>query len=139
MIVAEDDRPLVQPVVDALADVDGGESDDRRSAGAAVLVASPRAAASSSVDELLASWTQDHQAGSVLIVLVGGELHWDTHTNSFDAAASTALSRNAQRLFVTRPLWFDARGGVSAHLAARLLAAGPGSKAECPVHTGDDG
>ena len=134
VIVADDDRPLVQRLVDALADAGGAAFDDPRAARAAVLVAPPRAAASPSVDQLLTAWMQDHQAGSVLIVVVGGELHWDIATNSFDAAASTALSTLAQRLFTTRPLWLDAQGGVSAHLTARLLAAlGPEGQAECPA------
>jgi TIR domain len=124
VIVADDDRPLVQPLFDVLADVGSGGYDDRRGeARGVVLIASPRAAVSSSVDRLVTAWVRDHHADSVLIVLVGGDLHWDIAANSFDAAASTALSPSVQRLFRTRPLWLDARGGVSADLVARVLTA----------------
>jgi hypothetical protein len=135
VIVADDDRPLVQPLYDVLADVGSSGSDDRRGeARGVVLIASPRAAVSSSVDRLVTAWVRDHHADSVLIVLVGGELHWDIATNSFDAGASTALSPSVQRLFRTRPLWLDARGGVSADLVARVLAAlAPEGHSECPA------
>ena len=124
VIVADDDRPLVQPLVDALAD--GGRGvvfDPDPRAEAALLVASPRAAATDHVERLLTTWTNAHPAQSVLIVLVDGDLHWDIETDSFDEAASSALSPAAQSRFVTRPLWLDARRGVSPHLATRVLAA----------------
>jgi len=124
VIVAADDRPLVQPLVDALADGRRGvvfDLDPR--ADAALLVASPRAAATDHVERLLTAWTDAHPAQSVLIVLVDGDLHWDIETDSFDEAASSALSPLAQSRFTTRPLWLDARRGVSPHLATRVLAA----------------
>ena len=123
VIVADDDRPLVEPLVDALGDTGGVVFDPDEVAHTAVLVASPRGAVSDHVDRLLAAWTNEHPATSVLIVLVDGDLHWDIDAHSFDAVASTALSRDAQARFVTQPLWLDARSGMGAHLVTRVLAA----------------
>jgi hypothetical protein len=115
VIAADDDRPRVKPLVDALVD----RVDD---ATAALLVASPSAAASEEVDDELSAWMERHPAGSVLIVLIDGELRWDNATNAF-AAASTALSPRSQRRFSTRPLWLDGREGVDGNLRTRVLAA----------------
>ncbi|HEX4980487.1 MAG TPA: toll/interleukin-1 receptor domain-containing protein [Ilumatobacteraceae bacterium] len=123
VIAADDDRQLILPLVDALAGIGAVGFDPPSLAEVALLVASRRAAVSADVDRLLAAWTDDHPAESVLIVLVDGELHWDIDANSFDAVASNALSHDAQSRFVTRPLWLDARGGMTAHLVTRMLAA----------------
>ncbi len=123
MIAADEDRHLLEPLADALAAVGGAVLDDVRGADAAVLVASPRAAGSPDVDRLLGAWTADHPTTTVLVILVGGELEWDLAADTFDAAATTALSGVAQEMFGTRPLWLDARGGIDAALARRALAA----------------
>jgi hypothetical protein len=123
VIVADDDRPLVEPLVDALGDTGGVAFDLGAVAHAAVLVASPRAAMSDHVDRLLAAWTTEHTAASVLIVLADGDLQWNLAADSFDAGASTALSRDAQARLLTRPLWPDARRCVGTHLVTRVLAA----------------
>ena len=133
VIVADDDRRLILRLVDALAEIGAVGFDPPSLATAAVLVASPRAAASADVDRLLTAWTDEHPAENVLIVLVDGDLQWDIEANSFDAAASSALSRDAQLRFATRPLWLDARGGVTARFVIRILAAlAPGEKVDLP-------
>ena len=140
VIVADDDRRLILRLVDALAKIGAVGFDPPSLAEAAVLVASRRAAVSADVDRLLTAWTDEHPAENVLIVLVDGDLQWDIAANSFDAAASSALSRAAQLRFATRPLWLDARGGVTARLVTRMLAAlAPEDKADLPRATCQEG
>jgi hypothetical protein len=118
MVAAEEDRPLVRPVVDAVTGRGLSIVQDPDVAEAAVLIASPRAAASAEVDRLLDSWT-----GDVVVVLIDGVLEWDTVSDAFDPAATTALSARAQRRFSTRPLWLDGRAGIDRPLAIKLAAA----------------
>jgi TIR domain len=123
MVVAEADRPLVRPIVEAITRRDAEVVDEPSAADAAILIASPTAAVSDEVDRSLAAWTQRRPASDVLIVLVAGGLEWNTEEDAFDPTVTTALSARAQRLFATRPLWLDGRSGIEAPLAAKVAAA----------------
>jgi hypothetical protein len=123
MVVAEEDRPLVRPIVEAVTRRGADVVDEPDEADAAVLMASPRAAASAEVDRLLAAWTERNPAGDIVVVLLAGRLDWNMADDAFDPAATTALSSPAQGLFATRPLWLDARGGIDGPLAAKVAAA----------------
>lgn len=134
LVVADDDRPVVRSLADALAEVGSDVVDDVTAARAAVVFASTRAASSARVNDLLTRWAAQHAMARTIVVLLDGELFWDAQTNAFDVAATTALPPVAQRAFATRPLWLDARGGFSAPLVTRLVAAlVPDAVARCSV------
>jgi hypothetical protein len=121
VLAVDEDRPLVQPFIDAIAARGVAVTNDGRGADVALLIASPHTAASRSVDELLVDFVRANGPARVLLILVAGDIAWNDKADRFDPASTTALSPATQPLFTTRPLWLDAREGFSDELAERVV------------------
>lgn len=70
-----------------------------------ILMASPRAAASSWVQREVEYWQAHREQATFLIVLTDGTITWDHATGDFDWARTTALPPQLRGWFDTEPLW----------------------------------
>jgi hypothetical protein len=132
VIIAEEDRPRAALLLEALGAVDDRPSPDAAIAEAAVLVASRHATRSAAVDAEVSTWMGVHDAAAVLVVLLDGELAWDDQADTFDSATTTAISPVVQRCFHTRPLWLEARAGITTHVVVRVVGAVTSRDPRCP-------
>ena len=74
-----------------------------------ILLASPKAAASSWVEKEVDYWRRNKSAHYVLIALAGGVIAWDEAAGDFDWTSTTALPVAVSRVFDTQPRWVDFR------------------------------
>lgn len=74
-----------------------------------ILFASPQSARSPWVDKEVAWWRRGPRAGKLLLVVTGGELHWDHARGDFDPARSTCLPPSLYGFFEAEPRWVDLR------------------------------
>jgi len=93
-----------------------------------VLLASPAAAQSRWVQFEVESWLSFAGADRILLVLLDGEIHWDTESNDFDWIRTSALPRSLAGRFPSEPLYADlrihsARGSIKGFRNVRLVAA----------------
>lgn len=78
-----------------------------------ILLASPRAAASSWVDKEIRHWCATKPAGTILPVVTEGTWEWDEEASGFDAA-STAVPPALREVFAEEPRFVDLRWARSA-------------------------
>ncbi len=74
-----------------------------------VLLASPQSAHSVWVDKEITWWRQESRARNLLLVVTGGELHWDHRARDFDSQRTTCLPPAVYGLFGEEPRWVDLR------------------------------
>ncbi|MGW4434962.1 toll/interleukin-1 receptor domain-containing protein, partial [Streptomyces sp. NPDC004596] len=74
-----------------------------------ILFASPQSARSPWVDREVAWWRRGPRARKLLLVVTGGELHWDHARGDFDPARSTCLPPSLYGFFEAEPRWVDLR------------------------------
>lgn len=74
-----------------------------------ILFASPQSARSPWVDREVAWWRRGPRARKLLLVVTGGELHWDHRRQDFDPARSTCLPPSLYGFFESEPRWVDLR------------------------------
>ncbi|PBC81233.1 WD40 repeat [Streptomyces sp. 2224.1] len=72
-----------------------------------VLMASPQSARSPWVAKEISWWRQGPRARNLLLVVTGGELHWDDTARDFDWARTTCLPPELSGLFEEEPRWVD--------------------------------
>src|SRR5262245_22612905 len=73
-----------------------------------ILLASPEAAQSQWVRQEIAHWLA-LKRGLPLLVLTGGEIHWNRESNDFDWDRSAALPRLLAGVFASEPRYLDAK------------------------------
>ncbi|MER8070739.1 TIR domain-containing protein [Streptomyces sp. NPDC094034] len=74
-----------------------------------ILLASPESAGSDWVNKEISWWRKGSRANKLLLVVTGGELHWDRAAGDFDWDRSTCLPRALQGHFPEEPRWLDLR------------------------------
>lgn len=74
-----------------------------------LLVASPDAAASEWVQKEVQWWLANRNVANLLILLVDGEIAWNSVSNDFDWQHTTALPAVLQGRFAEQPLYVDLR------------------------------
>lgn len=74
-----------------------------------ILLASPESAQSHWVDKEISWWRQGPRGRKLLLVVTGGELHWDRAARDFDWDRTTCLPRALQGHFPEEPRWLDLR------------------------------
>jgi hypothetical protein len=79
------------------------------SSQAFVLLLSTQSAASTWVNQEVATWTSRHGTEGLLLVLTDGELVWDNGRNDFDLTASTAFPNALAGVFGQVPRHLDLR------------------------------
>jgi hypothetical protein len=84
---------------------------ERALSGAAhfILLASPESAASPWVRKEIDWWLQHRSMETMLVLLTGGGLVWDSTANDFDWTRTTAISRELSGRFPAEPLRVDLR------------------------------
>jgi len=88
-----------------------------------IFLASPEAAASEWVDREIRWWLERRAAGSLLIVLTGGDIDWDDPQNRFSLERSTALPPSLIAAFPEEPRYLDLRWARTRdHLSMRVPA-----------------
>ena len=85
-----------------------------------LLMASPEAAASPWIEREVSWWLENRQPGTMLMVLTGGELLWDSKIADFDTAKTSALPPVLFGKLREEPLYVDLRWAKDAeHLSLR--------------------
>ncbi|MFJ4526334.1 toll/interleukin-1 receptor domain-containing protein [Streptomyces sp. NPDC088810] len=74
-----------------------------------VLLASPQSARSPWVAKEIAWWRRGPRAANLLLVVTGGELHWDHTAQDFDWERSTCMPDALRGYFSEEPRWVDLR------------------------------
>ncbi|WP_037859378.1 toll/interleukin-1 receptor domain-containing protein [Streptomyces sp. NRRL S-340] len=74
-----------------------------------LLLASPQSARSPWVAKEISWWRQGPRAANLLLVVTGGELHWDHSAQDFDWERSTCLPDALRGYFTEEPRWVDLR------------------------------
>ncbi|MFE5994177.1 toll/interleukin-1 receptor domain-containing protein [Streptomyces sp. NPDC056453] len=74
-----------------------------------VLLASPQSARSPWVAKEIAWWRQGPRPANLLLVVTGGELHWDHTAQDFDWERSTCMPYALRGYFTEEPRWVDLR------------------------------
>src|SRR5262245_10323577 len=74
-----------------------------------ILLASPESAASPWVRKEIDWWLQHRSMQTMLVLLTGGDLFWDSSANDFDWKRTTAISSELGGRFPTEPLYVDLR------------------------------
>lgn len=74
-----------------------------------ILLASPESAQSHWVNKEISWWRQGPRASNLLLVVTGGELHWDRAAGDFDWDRTTCLPRALRAHFPEEPRWLDLR------------------------------
>jgi cellulose biosynthesis protein BcsQ len=95
-----------------------------------ILVASPAAAQSQWTAEEVRYWLRKHSPEKLIILLRDGRIAWDSRTNDFNWALTTALPRALRGIFTSQPLYVDLQPGKDRrdpvrHIAARLYGESP--------------
>jgi WD40 repeat protein len=72
-----------------------------------ILMASPEAAASQWVQKEIQTWVQLGRLKTVLIVLTGGSVQWNSAAGDFDWDSTTALPDLLKATFTEQPLYVD--------------------------------
>ncbi|MBQ0984693.1 TIR domain-containing protein [Streptomyces sp. F63] len=74
-----------------------------------ILLASPESARSHWVNQEVSWWRQGPRKSNLLLVVTGGELHWDRAAGDFDWNRTTCLPRALRAHFSEEPRWLDLR------------------------------
>ncbi|GAA2589339.1 MULTISPECIES: toll/interleukin-1 receptor domain-containing protein [Streptomyces] len=74
-----------------------------------LLLASPQAGASKWVGKEIDWWRRGPRPEKLLLVVTGGEIHWDEAAGDFDFARSTCLHPALRGHFTAEPRWVDLR------------------------------
>ena len=74
-----------------------------------ILLASPRAAQSTWVEQEVDWWLRNRSPTHLLIVWTDGALTWDTAVGDFDWVNTTALPRRLEKVFQEEPNYLDLR------------------------------
>ncbi|MFJ5264415.1 toll/interleukin-1 receptor domain-containing protein [Streptomyces sp. NPDC088387] len=74
-----------------------------------ILLASPDSAASEWVGKEVAWWRAGPRPGNLLLVVTGGELHWDHGTEDYDWERTDCLPEALRGHFTEEPRWVDLR------------------------------
>ncbi|MGC0410293.1 WD40 repeat protein [Streptomyces sp. SAI-195] len=74
-----------------------------------LLLASPESRASKWVGKEIDWWRQGPRAEKLLLVVTGGEIHWDEAAGDFDFVRSTCLHPSLRGHFTAEPRWVDLR------------------------------
>ncbi|WP_185832670.1 toll/interleukin-1 receptor domain-containing protein [Streptomyces sp. WAC 04229] len=74
-----------------------------------LLLASPESRASKWVGKEIDWWRQGPRPEKLLLVVTGGEIHWDEAGGDFDFARSTCLHPALRGHFTAEPRWVDLR------------------------------
>ncbi|WP_461032737.1 toll/interleukin-1 receptor domain-containing protein [Streptomyces mayteni] len=74
-----------------------------------ILLASPEAARSEWVGREISWWRAGPRSRNLLLVVTGGELHWDHGTGDFDWQRTTCLHPAMRGHFSEEPRWVDLR------------------------------
>jgi WD40 repeat protein len=74
-----------------------------------ILLASPESAASPWVRKEIDWWLQHRSMQTMLVLLTGGDLFWDSSANDFDWKRTTAISSELGGRFPAEPLYVDLR------------------------------
>ncbi|MFI8303841.1 toll/interleukin-1 receptor domain-containing protein [Streptomyces sp. NPDC085927] len=74
-----------------------------------VLLASPESARSPWVGKEITWWRQGPRPGKLLLVVTGGEVHWDHAAGDFDFERSSCLNEALRGHFTEEPRWVDLR------------------------------
>ncbi|MEU2385778.1 TIR domain-containing protein [Streptomyces sp. NPDC012461] len=82
-----------------------------------ILLASPQSSNSEWVGREIDWWRRGPRSENLLLVVTGGEIHWDHEAGDFDFTRSTCLHPRLRGHFNTEPRWVDLRWMSEEHSA----------------------